>query len=85
MSESRPAAARFGDLFAALHRRELDILASRNALSRDFTRIIKLIEDGDIDTKPWITHRTSFEEMIGNFESYTRPETGVIKAVVEVQ
>jgi len=69
----------------ALHRRELDILASRNALSSDFTRIIKLIEDGDIDTNPWITHRTSFDQMIGDFEQFTKPETGVIKAVVEVQ
>ncbi len=69
----------------ALHRRELDILASRNALSSDFTRIIKLIEDGDIDTNPWITHRTSSEDMIGDFDQYTKPETGVIKAVVEVQ
>ncbi len=69
----------------ALHRRELDILASRNALSRDFTRIIKLIEEGRINTKPWITHRTSFDDLIGEFESFTKPETGVIKAVVEVQ
>ena len=69
----------------ALHRRELDILASRNALSSDFTRIIKLIEDGSIDTPPWITHRTSFDAMIDEFESFTKPETGVIKAVVEVQ
>jgi 2-desacetyl-2-hydroxyethyl bacteriochlorophyllide A dehydrogenase len=69
----------------ALHRRELDILASRNALSSDFTRIIKLIENGSIDTQPWITHRTSFDAMIDEFESFTKPETGVIKAVVEVQ
>lgn len=69
----------------ALHRRELDILASRNALSSDFTRIIKLIEDGSIDTQPWITHRTSFDGMIDDFESFTKPEAGVIKAVVEIQ
>ena len=67
-----------------LHVREASILASRNAHPRDFGRIIKLIEDGDIDTKPWITHRTSFDEMIANFDSYTKPETGVIKAIVEV-
>ena len=69
----------------ALHRRELDILASRNALSSDFTRIIQLIENGDIDTDPWITHRTSFDNMIDEFDQFTKPETGVIKAVVEVQ
>ncbi len=68
----------------ALHRRELDIRASRNALPGDFTRIIKLIEDGQIDTKPWITHHAAFDEMIEVFPKWTLPETGVIKAVVEV-
>lgn len=67
-----------------MHRREMTLLASRNALPRDFGRIIKLIEDGKIDTRPWITHRTSFDEFIGNFPSYTRMETGVVKAVVEL-
>ena len=67
-----------------LHRRELTILASRNALSRDFTRIVGLIEDGTIDTKPWITHRAAFEEMIGVFPDWLKPESRVIKAVVEM-
>lgn len=67
-----------------LHRRELDILASRNALSADFTRIIRLIEEGQIDTRPWITHHAPFDGMIDVFASWTRPETGVIKAVVDV-
>jgi len=67
-----------------MHRPELDIRASRNALPRDFPRIIKLIEDGTINTDPWITHRTTFERMIGEFEGFTKPETGVIKAIVEL-
>ena len=67
-----------------LHAREITLMASRNALPRDFTRIIKHIEDGEIDTRPWITHRTGFDEMIDEFESFTKPETGVIKAIVEV-
>ena len=62
----------------------MTIKGSRNALPSDFRRIINLIEDGTIDTDPWITHRTGFDEMIDRFDSYTRPETGVIKAVVEV-
>ena len=66
------------------HRPEGTLLCSRNALPADFTRIIRLIETGEIDTRPWITHRTSFDDMIGVFASYTKPETGVIKAVVEV-
>ncbi len=68
----------------ALHRPEMTIKGSRNALPRDFGRIIGLIEDGTIDTDPWITHRTPFEEVVGRFESFTRPEAGVIKAMIEV-
>jgi alcohol dehydrogenase len=66
------------------HRPEGTLLCSRNALSRDFSRIINLIEAGQINTDPWITHRTAFEDVIDVFPSYTRPETGVIKAIIEV-
>jgi len=66
----------------ALHRRELSILASRNALPGDFRRIIGLIEEGRIDTAPWITHHAAFGEMIHAFPKWVLPETGVIKAVV---
>ncbi|TWU51299.1 zinc-binding alcohol dehydrogenase family protein [Rubripirellula reticaptiva] len=67
-----------------MHRPEATIKASRNAMPADFTRIIGLIEDGTINTDPWITHRTSFEGVLNDFESFTKPETGVIKAIIEV-
>ena len=67
-----------------MHRRELTLLASRNALSQDFSRIIRLIEQGSIDTRPWITHRTQFEDLPQIFPTYTDPESGVIKAIVEI-
>jgi len=67
-----------------LHRPELNLKGSRNALPRDFPRIIDLIERGTINTQPWITHRTTFDRVIDEFETFTRPETGVIKAVIEV-
>ncbi|MCA9062067.1 MAG: zinc-binding alcohol dehydrogenase family protein [Planctomycetaceae bacterium] len=67
-----------------LHRPEITLKASRNALPADFGRIIGLIEDGTISTTPWITHRTPLDQMIEQFDSFTRPETGVIKAIIEV-
>jgi len=67
-----------------LHRRELSIVASRNALSRDFTRIIGLIETGTIDTGPWITHRVPFADTIQQFPRLLEPASGVIKAVIEI-
>ncbi len=66
----------------ALHRRELDLRASRNALPGDFRRIIQLIEDGQIDTRPWITHHATITTMIDAFPGWTQPEGGVIKAMV---
>ncbi len=67
-----------------LHRPEASILASRNALPPDFSRIIGLIEAGVIQTDPWITHRTTFNQVADDFENLIRPETGVIKAIIEV-
>ena len=67
-----------------LHRPEMTIKGSRNAMPADFARIIRLIEDGTINTTPWITHRVGFDSVIENFDTYTRPETGVIKAIIEV-
>jgi alcohol dehydrogenase len=67
-----------------LHRREITLLASRNALPDDFARIIKLIEEGQIDTRPWVTHRSSLNRLIDDFPSFTRPETNVVKAIVEI-
>lgn len=67
-----------------MHRRELTLLASRNALSRDFTRIIELIEQGRIDTVPWITHHAGFAEMIDIFPQWLDPASRVIKAIVNV-
>lgn len=67
-----------------LHKPEMTLKASRNAMPRDFTRIIHLIENGTINTDPWITHRTSYDNVIDEFESFTRPETGVLKAMIEL-
>jgi 2-desacetyl-2-hydroxyethyl bacteriochlorophyllide A dehydrogenase len=67
-----------------MHRRELTISASRNAHSRDFARIISLIEEGMIDTRPWITHQTPFADTIRAFPTFLDPSSGVIKAVIEM-
>jgi threonine dehydrogenase-like Zn-dependent dehydrogenase len=39
------------------HRRELTLLATRNAQPESFRSIIDAVESGRIDTRPWITHR----------------------------
>ncbi|MEZ6132576.1 MAG: zinc-binding alcohol dehydrogenase family protein [Planctomycetaceae bacterium] len=71
-------------LHPTLHKPEITLKASRNALPSDFGRIIALIENGTINTDPWITHRTTFDTVVADFERLTKPETGVIKAVITV-
>ena len=66
------------------HRRELTLLASRNAHPADFTRLINQVRSGAIDTSAWITHRAALDDTPGVFESWTKPETGVLKAMIEV-
>jgi len=67
-----------------MHRRELSLLASRNAPARDFTRIIGLIEEGRIDTRPWITHEIPFADLIAAFPGLLDPASGVVKAIVRL-
>jgi 2-desacetyl-2-hydroxyethyl bacteriochlorophyllide A dehydrogenase len=65
------------------HRREMTLLSTRNALPADFGRIIKLVEDGRIDTGPWITHRSDCDHLLEVFPLWLSPQARVIKAMVE--
>lgn len=69
---------------AFFHRRELTLLATRNAVAADFTRIIGLIRDGRIDTAPWITHRIGFSDVPAAFPRLLEPDSGVVKAVIRM-
>jgi len=64
------------------HAREMTVMASRNALPADFARVIKLIETGKVDVSAWITHRCTFDTFEENFMEWMKPETGVIKGMV---
>jgi threonine dehydrogenase-like Zn-dependent dehydrogenase len=64
------------------HRRELTLLATRNARADDFRQIIRLIEGGRIDTGPWITHRVRFDKVPESYPDWLRPDSGVVKVMV---
>ncbi len=67
----------------SFHRKELTILASRNSNGL-FPYLIRLIEEGEIDVNPWITHRLDLEDVPVGFPDLTRPEHGVLKALITV-
>jgi len=65
------------------HRREMTVMSSRNATRADFEQVVSAIEAGHINVDPWITHRAGPNEMIGVYDSWLDPESGVIKAMLE--
>ena len=64
------------------HRREITLFASRNS-ANDFPRIIRMIESGEIDTAPWITHRMRLDEVPRRFPELPR-QKDCLKAMIEV-
>lgn len=65
------------------HRKEMTLLATRNATGADFRRILALLESGAVDTTPWITHRAAVSALLDAFPSWLNPESHVIKAMAE--
>lgn len=66
------------------HKREMTLMGSRNATIEDFTAVMVAIQSGSVDVSSFITHRVPFVEMINHFESWLKPESKVIKAMVEL-
>lgn len=64
------------------HRREITLFASRNSVN-EFPRIIRMMEEGRIDTRPWITHRLKLDEVPERFADLPR-DPSCIKAMIEL-
>jgi 2-desacetyl-2-hydroxyethyl bacteriochlorophyllide A dehydrogenase len=65
------------------HRRELTLLASRNARPGNFREIIALIEAGRIDTTPWISRRFGLAETPRRFPEIAA-DPDIIKTIIAV-
>ncbi len=66
------------------HRKELTLLASRNATQEDFDHVMAAIRAGEIDTDRIITHRTGLESSAADLARWTTEKDGLIKAVIEI-
>ncbi len=65
----------------AVHSKEMTLMCSRNATTEDFEHVINVLDQFPTDS--FITHNVPFTEMIENFDSWLKPETGVMKATVD--
>jgi 2-desacetyl-2-hydroxyethyl bacteriochlorophyllide A dehydrogenase len=67
------------------HKRETTLMSSRNATRKDFEHVMDCMKRKLINPSTYITNRVKFDEVKDEFESWLRPETGVIKAMVEME
>ncbi len=65
------------------HRREMTILASRGSLNL-FPEVIRMIEDGKIDTSAWITHRMELTDVPHQFAEL-QSQANLVKAMIHVE
>jgi 2-desacetyl-2-hydroxyethyl bacteriochlorophyllide A dehydrogenase len=65
------------------HRRELTLLATRNAKPESFRAIIAAVESGRIDTAPWITHRLNLGDVPAEFGTMAEAP-GLFKGMITV-
>ncbi len=63
-----------------IHAKEATILCSRNATRTDFEYVLNVIDQ--FPTNSYITHQVPYTEMISQFENWTKPEYGVLKAMI---
>jgi threonine dehydrogenase-like Zn-dependent dehydrogenase len=59
-------------------------MSSRNATRKDFEHVIASMKKGLVDPTTYITHRVQFAQVKDEFESWLKPETEVIKAMIEM-
>ena len=67
------------------HRRELTLMGSRNALPATFREVIRLVEEGTIDTRPWVTHRLDLSDVPIGFARDIAGNPAVLKAMIDVR
>jgi len=66
------------------HKRETTLMSSRNATREDFMNVIEALRSGKATTSGFVTHRASLGALPKHFDNWTRPDSGVIKAMVDV-
>ena len=67
------------------HKREMTLLASRNATLEDFSTVISAIKAGRAPIAELITHRTTLDAVVADLPRWAQDKRGLIKAMVSVE
>ncbi|MDR9437974.1 MAG: zinc-binding alcohol dehydrogenase family protein [Halomonas sp.] len=66
------------------HRKEMSLLSSRNATREDFDEVCRLMESDRLPASAMITHRTELGDLPEYMPAWCTPDSGVIKAMIEL-
>lgn len=66
------------------HKREMTLLASRNAQADDFAEVVAQMGAGRVPTRALNTHKGALADAPRLMSEWLRPEAGVIKAILEL-
>jgi 2-desacetyl-2-hydroxyethyl bacteriochlorophyllide A dehydrogenase len=69
---------------AEFHKREMTLMASRNALKVDFEHVIASIAAGKLPVAELITHRTTLAGAVTDLPRWTTEKQGLIKALISL-
>jgi len=64
------------------HKREMSLLASRNATIEDFDHVLAAIKAGQVPTAALNTHKADLKDLSTALPGWMEPSAGVIKAIV---
>ena len=66
------------------HKREMTLMASRNATAPDFDHVVSSIKAKKVPIHKLITHRTSLSEIGNDLPRWSSAKKGLIKALVDI-
>jgi len=66
------------------HKRETTLRSSRNATREDFNHVVENIRNGKVNVMVLISHRITLDTVPDQFPLILDPQSGVIKAIIEL-
>ena len=73
---------RFSD--PEFHKREMTLVASRNATREDFDHVIASIGKGLVPVDKLVTHRTTLDRAVHDLPRWAHDKAGLVKAIITV-
>ncbi|EWH11756.1 alcohol dehydrogenase GroES-like protein [Catenovulum agarivorans DS-2] len=66
------------------HKRETTLMGSRNATKEDFEYVVECIRKGLVKPRSFVTHTGQFDQITELLPKWAQSDSGVVKAVIEV-